>query len=56
MIPNASASQAGIMKLYNEHGVNIDGTMTQKAITEGIDEIEFAIDEQDAECLILNKP
>ena len=47
---------AGIMKLYKIQGQNEDGTMTQKAITDGIDDIEFAIDSQDLECLILSKP
>ena len=31
---NASESQAGKLRLYNEFGDNIDGTMTQRAITE----------------------
>ena len=47
---------AGIMKLYKVQGQNEDGTMTQKAITDGIDDIEFAVDSQDSECLILSKP
>lgn len=33
-ISNASNTEAGIVKLYNEHGSNTDGTMTQKAITD----------------------
>lgn len=33
-IPNATAEIAGIMKLYNNEGQNVDGTMTQKAITD----------------------
>lgn len=52
----ATDTVAGIMKLYNESGNNIDGTMTQRSITEGIDNIVFAIDEEDEECLILDKP
>lgn len=32
-IPSASAEVAGILKLYDSLGDNIDGTMTQKAIT-----------------------
>lgn len=56
MIPNATDQVAGILKLYNNRGQNIDGTMTQKVITDGIDEIRFAIDENDNECLVLNKP
>lgn len=34
----ASAEQAGIVKLYSSTGDNIDGTMTQKAITEALSE------------------
>ena len=55
-LPTASDLVAGISKLYNIHGQNIDGSMTQKAITDGIDEIEFAVDENDTECLVLSKP
>lgn len=35
-LPVASAEAAGIMKLYSSSGENIDGTMTQKAITDGL--------------------
>jgi len=52
----ANDTTAGIMKLYETSGKNTDGTMTQKAITEGIDEVEFSIDSLDSECLVLNKP
>lgn len=52
----ATDQVAGIMKLYKNQGLNEDGTMTQKVITDGIDEIRFAIDESDTECLVLNKP
>lgn len=41
-IKTATASEAGIMKLYTSVGYNEDGTMTQKAITEEIDEMEAA--------------
>ena len=34
--PSATTEMAGIMKLYETPGKNIDGTMTQKAITEEI--------------------
>jgi hypothetical protein len=37
-IPTASAKVAGIVKLYNEVGDNTDGTMTQKAITDELEE------------------
>lgn len=33
-LPTASAETAGIMKLYSTTGENMDGTMTQKAITD----------------------
>ena len=56
MIPGASAQQAGIMKLYSEQGQNTDGTITQKFFTDSIDAIDFDIDEEDSECLVLNKP
>ena len=56
MIPNATAQQAGIMKLYTTQGYNEDGTITQKFFTESIDDILFGIDDEDAECLVLEKP
>lgn len=34
---NATSDIPGIVKLYNETGYNIDGTMTQKAITDELD-------------------
>ena len=55
-IPNASAQQAGIMKLYSSQGQNTDGTITQKFFTDSIDDILFSVDEEDAECLVLDKP
>ena len=33
-LPTASTETAGIMKLYSTTGENVDGTMTQKAITD----------------------
>lgn len=56
MIPGATANQAGILKLYNTHGSNTDGTITQKYFTEAIDGIEFGLDQDEEECLILVKP
>lgn len=45
-IPVASVDVAGIMKLYDNIGVNTDGTMTQKSITDKLKEkIEAKIDE-----------
>lgn len=46
-IPTASASVAGIMKLYHEMGQNTDGTMSQKAITDELNEkVEIQIDKE----------
>lgn len=56
MIPNATAEQAGIMKLYTSQGNNEDGTITQKFFTDSIDDIVFGLDEEDDECLVLEKP
>ena len=36
-IPTASSEFAGIMKLYSTTGQNVDGTMTQKSITDELD-------------------
>ncbi len=40
----ASAETAGVMKLYRVTGQNEDGTMTQKAITDGLDNISGGLD------------
>lgn len=46
-ISNASDTTAGVMKLYGEMGQNTDGTMTQKAITDELNEkIEIQVDEE----------
>lgn len=37
-IPHASTTEAGVMKLYDTTGQNTDGTMTQKAITDELNE------------------
>ena len=55
-LPNATDNVAGIMKLYQDAGQNIDGTMSQKAVTDGVQSISFAVDENDSECLILDLP
>lgn len=53
-IPLASNSIAGITKIYNSTGNNEDGTMSQKAITEELEnKIELNIDNQN-ELLIFN--
>jgi len=56
MIATATDAKAGLTKLYKTSGQNEDGSMTQKAITDGIDDVAFAVDDSDPECLILNKP
>jgi hypothetical protein len=48
-IPTATSTTAGIMKLYDSVGYNTDGTMTQKAITDELDdkvEISLNLDEE----------
>ena len=54
--PEATETVAGMMKLYQTSGNNTDGTMSQKAITEGVNAIKFELDGQDKECLILDLP
>lgn len=52
VIPSANAQTAGVLKLYNELGYNEDGTMTQKAITEELNEkVEITLN-KDEELLI----
>ena len=47
-LPPASQIEPGILKLYNETGYNIDGTMTQKAITDELDlRFKTNVDEDD---------
>ena len=44
-LPYANSKEAGIVKLYEETGYNIDGTMTQKAITEELEKkVEVSVD------------
>lgn len=48
-VPTASADTSGVMKLYSVTGQNIDGTMTQKAITDELDdkiEMQVNVDEE----------
>ena len=53
-IPPASSSVAGIMKLYPSTGQNTDGTMTQKAITDELNQkASSAIVDIDNELLFL---
>jgi len=52
-LTNASNDTAGIMKLYNTVGQNIDGTMTQKSITDELN-LRFKADVNvDDESLVL---
>ena len=44
------------VKLYDTYGQNVDGAMTQKAVTNAVGDITFKLDENQDECLILNKP
>ena len=55
-LPTATSDLAGVMKLYNEHGTNTDGTMTQKSITEGISNIKLSVSKTVDECLVLELP
>ena len=62
--PEATENVAGMMKLYQTHGQNTDGTMSQKAITDGVNSIKFAIEtmpDEDGDgieenCLVLDLP
>lgn len=55
-VPAASETVAGIMKLYQDGGSNIDGAMSQKAVTQGVGSIGFAIDPDKDDCLIVDLP
>jgi hypothetical protein len=47
-LPAASETVLGVLKLYNSTGDNIDGTMTQKAITEELDtKVELSLKEDE---------
>lgn len=47
-LPNATAEVAGIVKLYDQTGYNVDGTMTQRAITKELNEkFEMEVDQDD---------
>lgn len=52
----ATAELAGTMKLYQAHGENIDGAMSQKVVTEGVNSIALTLDNTDEECLVLDLP
>lgn len=53
-IPYADEDTAGILKLYDHGGDNTDGTVTQRAITEGFNSIKFETDGYDDDILVLN--
>lgn len=53
-IPSANASTPGIMKLYQTTGQNTDGTMSQKAITDELDDKVEATVNTEEELLILS--
>ena len=47
-LPTASETALGVLKLYDSIGDNIDGTMTQRAITEELDtKVELSLKEDE---------
>ena len=54
-VPDASDLFPGVVKLYKTHGQNEDGTMTQKAITDGVNSIALTL-EGEEETLVLDLP
>lgn len=51
-LPNATAEIAGAVKLYDQIGQNIDGTMTQRAITNELNE-KFEMDVVEEEEMVI---
>lgn len=52
-IAQVSSTTPGLVKLYDTTGQNVDGTMTQKAITDNLSKkFELSLDEESSECLI----
>jgi hypothetical protein len=51
-LPNATAEIAGAVKLYDQIGQNIDGTMTQRAITNELNE-KFEMDVVEEEEMVV---
>jgi hypothetical protein len=51
-LPSATAETAGVMKLYDQVGQNFDGTMTQRAITNELNE-KFEMDVIEEEEMIV---
>lgn len=54
-IPDATASQPGVMKIYTTQGNNADGAVTQKFFTETLNNLILTVDDDDPECLVLEK-
>lgn len=54
-LPDASATNPGVLKIYSQQGTNTDGTITQKFFTEAFNNLVLTIDENDPECLVLEK-
>ena len=52
IVSTATSEQAGVMKLYSTIGQNIDGTMTQKSITDELD-LRFKASIEDNEELLI---
>ena len=44
VVSDATPTQKGIMKLYPNTGQNTDGTMTQKSITDGMENLKLEVD------------
>ena len=55
-VPTANDERPGILKLYQVHGQNTDGTMSQKAITDAIDAINLEVIDGESETFSLAKP
>ena len=51
-LPNATAETAGAVKLYDQVGQNVDGTMTQRAITKELNE-KFEMDVVEEEEMVV---
>lgn len=54
--PLATDLVPGIMRLYSSSGQNTDGTMTQKAITDGVNQIALNLESGENETLVLDLP
>ena len=50
-LPTASETVLGVLKLYDNTGDNIDGTMTQRAITKELGDINEELDTKIELCL-----